>query len=589
MQAALPPGTETVLTHARGHAVELAREWSPGSRRCTFRRRHVQRGARRGRRHPGRVHPGGGTSVLPGPLGCRGAPGQGGGRVALGMTRRIPLGTVNGRRVGFNAGIGFDAELVRRVDALGRRSDGKRPGRLPPREWLCASRDHGFRDRPAIENRRSRGGRRRVRGQLLAVHVSGRLGLIGSDADLRRWARHRRADRASRAALDGGVLGIQAWHGRTKRGGTLYRHDVDRIQIRWRHAAAVAGRRGGCGRRSEAELVAERDASPVPLLGSAHQCPRRSVSPCGVHGPGRNIPRWRTSSGSPPRRRSDRGQIGTLARARGRRRHGRRADRRGSDGQGDGRDSVPVHRLRAEDPLVAEGELAGGRRSAGGDRRPGEQLLLAGPTPPDQESLYRPDRGRCCLEALQAMCAAPTVRMLRSLSSGSSWRESRGSGPAGRITEADVRQAATAGGAEGVRIPVEGTAARSSSRSSAPTARCRRHLRRGMRLHRGGAVAAARDDAPGGCRVTPGVPELNARVDGDEIVLLDRYDLGIAVSTDAGLVIPVVRDCDTRSVEELDFGDPPARKRRPGRDAHPDDVRDSTFSVTSAGSSAACS
>ena len=41
-------------------------------------------------------------------------------------------------------------------------------------------------------------------------------------------------------------------------------------------------------------------------------------------------------------------------------------------------------------------------------------------------------------------------------------------------------------------------------------------------------------------------PELNARLEGDEIVYLDRYDIGIAVQTDAGLVVPVVRGCDTR-------------------------------------------
>ena len=35
---------------------------------------------------------------------------------------------MNGRRFGFNAGLGFDAELVRRVDELGRRPDGRRPG-----------------------------------------------------------------------------------------------------------------------------------------------------------------------------------------------------------------------------------------------------------------------------------------------------------------------------------------------------------------------------------------------------------------------------------------------------------------------------
>ena len=46
-------------------------------------------------------------------------------------------------------------------------------------------------------------------------------------------------------------------------------------------------------------------------------------------------------------------------------------------------------------------------------------------------------------------------------------------------------------------------------------------------------------------------PELNARLEGDEIVYLDRYDLGVAVQTDQGLVVPVVRGCDTRALDEL--------------------------------------
>ena len=78
-------------------------------------------------------------------------------------------------------------------------------------------------------------------------------------------------------------------------------------------------------------------------------------------------------------------------------------------------------------------------------------------------------------------------------------------------------------------------------------------------------------------------PELNARLEGDEIVLLDRYDLGIAVQTDDGLVVPVVRGCDMRPVEELD-----ADVRRLADAARAgtlaaDELRGSTFTVTSAG------
>jgi pyruvate/2-oxoglutarate dehydrogenase complex dihydrolipoamide acyltransferase (E2) component len=78
-------------------------------------------------------------------------------------------------------------------------------------------------------------------------------------------------------------------------------------------------------------------------------------------------------------------------------------------------------------------------------------------------------------------------------------------------------------------------------------------------------------------------PELNARFEGDAIVLLDRYDLGIAIDTDNGLVVPVVRDCDSRSIAELD-----AEVRRLADGARagtlkPEELRGSTFSVTSAG------
>jgi pyruvate dehydrogenase E2 component (dihydrolipoamide acetyltransferase) len=78
-------------------------------------------------------------------------------------------------------------------------------------------------------------------------------------------------------------------------------------------------------------------------------------------------------------------------------------------------------------------------------------------------------------------------------------------------------------------------------------------------------------------------PELNARLEGDEIVYLDRYDLGVAVQTDEGLVVPVVRGCDSRGVEELRADvDRLADQARTGRLA-PEDLRGSTFTVTSAG------
>jgi diacylglycerol kinase family enzyme len=76
--------------------------------------------------------PGGGTSVFPRALGLPRDPVAAARKVgaALGedRMRRISLGSVNGRRFCFSAGLGFDAEAVRRLDELGRGADGARPG-----------------------------------------------------------------------------------------------------------------------------------------------------------------------------------------------------------------------------------------------------------------------------------------------------------------------------------------------------------------------------------------------------------------------------------------------------------------------------
>jgi diacylglycerol kinase family enzyme len=78
--------------------------------------------------------PGGGTSVFSRALGVPRDPVVAARQVAdalsAGRTRRISLGRVNGRRFTFGSGIGLDAEMIRRVDALGRGDDGRRPGDL---------------------------------------------------------------------------------------------------------------------------------------------------------------------------------------------------------------------------------------------------------------------------------------------------------------------------------------------------------------------------------------------------------------------------------------------------------------------------
>ena len=160
-----------------------------------------------------------------------------------------------------------------------------------------------------------------------------------------------------------------------------------------------------------------------------------------------------------------------------------------------------------------------------------------------------------------------------------------GSGPQGRITEDDVRGAAgPAEPAEGRREPLRGV---------------RRLIAEHMTLaHREVPAVTWVEECDFGAidlkLLVPTVlkasaealqqfPELNARLEGDEIVYLDRYDLGVAVQTDEGLVVPVVRNCDTASIDEL--AGEVARLAEAARAGtlKPEELRGSTFTVTSAG------
>ncbi|HEY7562009.1 MAG TPA: dihydrolipoamide acetyltransferase family protein [Gaiellaceae bacterium] len=79
------------------------------------------------------------------------------------------------------------------------------------------------------------------------------------------------------------------------------------------------------------------------------------------------------------------------------------------------------------------------------------------------------------------------------------------------------------------------------------------------------------------------VPELNATLDRDEIVYWERFDIGLAVQTEEGLVVPVLRNADGLGLDELEAE---ARRLAEGARAgtlEPAELKGSTFTVTSAG------
>jgi diacylglycerol kinase family enzyme len=121
---------ETRRTEYRGHATELAREARGAEALYVFSGDGGYNEVLNGidSETPVGFIPGGGANVLPRALGLPGDAVHAAERLVAGRTRRISLGRVNGRRFGFAAGIGLDAEAIRRLEARGRREDGARAG-----------------------------------------------------------------------------------------------------------------------------------------------------------------------------------------------------------------------------------------------------------------------------------------------------------------------------------------------------------------------------------------------------------------------------------------------------------------------------
>ncbi len=165
-----------------------------------------------------------------------------------------------------------------------------------------------------------------------------------------------------------------------------------------------------------------------------------------------------------------------------------------------------------------------------------------------------------------------------------------GTGPQGRITEDDVRglaPAAAAPSSEGRREPIRGVKRQMfehltrAHREIPPVTWVEEcdftdaDLKRLLPLTLK-AVAASLAE----------FPELNARVEEGQLVYLDCYDLGVAVQTEQGLVVPVVRACDSRSLDELDADVKRLADAAQTGKLAPEELRGGTFTVTSAGKSA---
>ena len=79
------------------------------------------------------------------------------------------------------------------------------------------------------------------------------------------------------------------------------------------------------------------------------------------------------------------------------------------------------------------------------------------------------------------------------------------------------------------------------------------------------------------------IPAVNAEIDGTDIVYKNYYHIGIAVGTERGLVVPVVRDCDQKSIAEIEKAIADYGHRARDGSLKIDELQGGTFSITNGG------
>ncbi|MFN5934460.1 MAG: 2-oxo acid dehydrogenase subunit E2, partial [Roseiflexaceae bacterium] len=78
-------------------------------------------------------------------------------------------------------------------------------------------------------------------------------------------------------------------------------------------------------------------------------------------------------------------------------------------------------------------------------------------------------------------------------------------------------------------------------------------------------------------------PAVNGEIQGDEVIYKHYYDIGIAVSTEEGLVVPVLRDADTLSFAGIEKGIESLAKRARENKLTMSELQGGTFTITNGG------
>ena len=85
------------------------------------------------------------------------------------------------------------------------------------------------------------------------------------------------------------------------------------------------------------------------------------------------------------------------------------------------------------------------------------------------------------------------------------------------------------------------------------------------------------------CHALREIPEVNAEIDGTDLIYKDHYDIGIAVGTERGLVVPVLRDADQMSLAGIEKGISDFGRRARDGELTMEEMQGGTFTISNGG------
>ncbi len=85
------------------------------------------------------------------------------------------------------------------------------------------------------------------------------------------------------------------------------------------------------------------------------------------------------------------------------------------------------------------------------------------------------------------------------------------------------------------------------------------------------------------CHALKEVPDVNAEIDGTDIIYKNHYDIGVAVGSDKGLVVPVVRDADMKSMAEVELEIAELGRRARSGELKLEEMQGGTFTISNGG------